>query len=365
MFEAVTAPAFRAQREDALRKALAKRILLLDGGMGTSIQGYKLEEADFRGERFAEHPSDLKGNNDLLVLTKPDVIARIHRSFIDAGSDIFETNTFNSTSISQADYGLEALAYELNYEAAKLARQVADDYMAAHPGREVFVAGGIGPTNRTASMSPDVNRPGFRAVTFNDLRLAYRQQAAGLIDGGSDTLLIETIFDTLNAKAAAFAIEELFEERGERLPLQLSVTITDAAGRTLSGQTIGAFWASMEHIKPLSIGINCALGASDMKPYLEELSALADCAVSCYPNAGLPNAFGEYDDSPEAMAAVLADFARNGWLNIIGGCCGTRPEHIRAIAEAVSDTPPRTLTAKPIAMRLSGIEAYTVESAQP
>jgi|TARA_B110000438_G_scaffold115582_2_gene113243 5-methyltetrahydrofolate--homocysteine methyltransferase len=360
MSQAVTTPAFRAEREEAFKKALAERILLLDGGMGTSIQGYKLEEEDFRGERFADHPSDLKGNNDLLVLTKPEVIAEIHRSFIDAGSDIFETNTFNSTSISQADYGLETIAYELNYEAAKLARKVADDYMKEHPEREIFVAGGLGPTNRTASMSPDVNRPGYRAVTFDDLRLAYREQAAGLLDGGCDTLLIETIFDTLNAKAAAFAVEELFEERGERIPIQLSVTITDAAGRTLSGQTISAFWASMEHIKPLSIGINCALGADDMKPYLEELSALADCAVSCYPNAGLPNAFGEYDDSPEAMAEVLADFAKSGWLNIIGGCCGTAPPHINAIANAVKEISPRDITAKPIAIRLSGIEAYTV-----
>lgn len=364
MTDPVTTPAFRAQREEALHKALANRILMLDGGMGTSIQGYKLEEDDFRGERFADHPSDLQGNNDLLVLTKPDVIAEIHRSFIDAGSDIFETNTFNCTSISQADYGLESLAYELNYEAAKLARKVADDYMAEHPDREIFVAGGLGPTNRTASMSPDVNRPGYRAVSFDDLRLAYREQAAGLIDGGSDTLLIETIFDTLNAKAAAFAIAELFEERGERLPVQLSVTITDAAGRTLSGQTISAFWASMEHITPISIGINCALGASDMRPYLEELSALANCAVSCYPNAGLPNAFGEYDDSPESMAGVLADFAKDGWLNIIGGCCGTAPAHIQAIAEAVREIPPRPITEKPVAMRLSGIESYTVESSQ-
>jgi 5-methyltetrahydrofolate--homocysteine methyltransferase len=360
MFNPVTTPAFRAQREEALHKALRERILVLDGGMGTSIQRYKLEEEDFRGERFADHPSDLKGNNDLLVLTQPDIIAKIHRAFIDAGSDIFETNTFNSTSISQADYGLEALAYELNYEAAKLARKVADDYMAEHPERQIFVAGGLGPTNRTASMSPDVNRPGFRAVSFDDLRLAYREQAAGLLDGGCDTLLIETIFDTLNAKAAAFAIEELFEERGERVPIQLSVTITDAAGRTLSGQTISAFWASMAHTKPLSIGINCALGASDMKPYLEELSELADCAVSCYPNAGLPNAFGEYDDSPEAMGKVLGDFAQSGWLNIIGGCCGTEPSHIEAIAKAVAPHPPRPITGRPVAMRLSGLEAYTV-----
>lgn len=358
----VTSPTFRAQREEVLKRLLGEQILLLDGGMGTSIQRFRLSEEDFRGQRFADHPSDLKGNNDLLVLTKPEVIAQIHRSFLEAGSDMIETNTFNATSISQADYGLEALAYELNYEAAKLTRKVADAFMAEHPEREVFVAGGMGPTARTASMSPDVNRPGFRAISFEDLCRAYRDQAAGLLDGGADTLLIETIFDTLNAKAAIFALEEIFAERGFRVPVQLSVTITDAAGRTLSGQTIGAFWASIAHARPLSVGINCALGADDMKPYVAELSGFADCATSCYPNAGLPNAFGEYDDTPVHMASVLGGFADEGWLNIVGGCCGTGPEHIAAIAAAMKGKAPRRIPVVPPVMRLSGLEAFTVEA---
>lgn len=354
--------AFRSSREAALRRALEERVLVLDGGMGTEIQRYKLTEADFRGERWADYDRELKGNNDLLVLTKPEVIAEIQRSFLEAGSDIIETNTFNATVISQADYGLESCARELNVAAAQLSREVADTFMAEHPGRDVFVAGGLGPTNRTASMSPDVNRPGFRAVSFDDLRAAYKEQAEGLLEGGVDTLLIETIFDTLNAKAAIFAVEEVFAERGYRVPVQLSVTITDAAGRTLSGQTIGAFWASVAHARPFSVGINCALGAADMKPYLEELAGLADCATSCYPNAGLPNAFGEYDDSPEQMAGILGDFARAGWLNIVGGCCGTRPDHIAAIAATMRSIPPRKIPKKAPAMRLSGLEAFTVES---
>jgi 5-methyltetrahydrofolate--homocysteine methyltransferase len=363
MYQAVTTPVFRAAREAALRQALAERILLLDGGMGTEIQGHTLAEADFRGERFASAPGELKGNNDLLVLTRPEVIAAIHRAFLEAGSDLIETNTFNANAISQADYGLEKEAGALNYAAARLAREVADAFMREHPGREVWVAGGIGPTNRTASMSPDVNRPGFRAVSFEDLRRAYREQAEGLLDGGVDTFLVETVFDTLNAKAAIFALEELFTERGFRIPVQLSVTITDAAGRTLSGQTIEAFWASVAHARPLSVGINCALGAADMKPYVEDLAELADCAVSCYPNAGLPNAFGEYDDSPAHMASVLGGFARAGWLNIVGGCCGTTPVHLRAIAEAVEGVRPRAIPAKAPVMRLSGLEPYSVETA--
>ncbi len=362
MFSMVTTPAFRAAREAALRRALAERILLLDGGMGTSIQAYRLGEADFRGERLADAEGELKGNNDLLVLTRPDVIAEIHRSFLAAGSDLIETNTFNATTISQADYQLQSFAGELNYAAAKLARETADAFMAEHPGREVFVAGGLGPTNRTASMSPDVNRPGYRAVSFEDLRVAYREQVEALLAGGVDTLLVETIFDTLNAKAAIFAISEVFEDQGFEVPVQLSVTITDAAGRTLSGQTIGAFWASVMHARPFSVGINCALGAADMRPYVEELASLADCAVSCYPNAGLPNAFGEYDDSPEHMASVLGEFAAAGWLNIVGGCCGTTPVHIAAIAEATRPHPPRRLRERSPAFRLSGLEAFVLEA---
>jgi len=333
---------------------------MLDGAMGTSIQAFRLSEAEFRGERFADHPKDLRGNNDLLVLTQPQVIAQIHRSFLDAGADIIETNTFNSTSISQADYGLEASAYELNVAAARLAREVAEAFMAEHPDREVFVAGGIGPTNRTASMSPDVNNPGFRAVTFEDLRLAYYEQAKGLVEGGADTLLVETIFDTLNAKAAIFALENLFDDLGFRVPVQLSVTITDAAGRTLSGQTVEAFWNSVAHARPLSVGINCALGAADMRPYVEELSRIAACATSCYPNAGLPNAFGEYDDTPEHMAEVLGAFVREGLINIVGGCCGTTAAHIRAIAEAVAGMAPRQPAECAPALRLSGLEPLTV-----
>lgn len=349
-----------ASREAVLRRLLQERVVILDGAMGTSIQAFRLSEADFRGGRFADHPKDLRGNNDLLVLTRPQVIAQIHRSFLDAGADIIETNTFNSTSISQADYGLEASAYELNVAAARLAREVAEAFMAEHPGREVFVAGGIGPTNRTASMSPDVNNPGFRAVTFEDLRLAYYEQAKGLVDGGADTLLVETIFDTLNAKAAIFALENLFDDLGFRLPVQLSVTITDAAGRTLSGQTVEAFWNSVAHARPLSVGINCALGAADMRPYVEELSRIADCATSCYPNAGLPNAFGEYDDTPEHMAKVLGAFASEGLINIVGGCCGTTPDHIRAIAAEVAAMSPRQPAQRPAALRLSGLEPLTI-----
>ncbi len=364
MSGANTERAFREEREAKLQAVLKERILLLDGGMGTSIQALKLSEEDFRGERFADYEADLKGNNDLLVLTRPEAIADIHRSFIAAGADIIETDTFNSTSISQADYGLAELAYELNFEAAKLARAVADAWMKEHPGREVFVAGGVGPTSRTASMSPDVNRPGYRAVTFDQLREAYRQQIEGLIDGGADTLLIETIFDTLNSKAAIYAAEEVFAARGYRVPVQLSVTITDAAGRTLSGQTIGAFWTSVAHARPLSVGINCALGASDMRPYVEELSRIADTCTSCYPNAGLPNAFGEYDDTPEQMAGVLGQFAREGWLNIVGGCCGTTPEHIAAIAEAVAGVPPRVPPSIAPALRLSGLEEFVAEETQ-
>src|SRR4051794_40207005 len=305
---------------------LAKRILVLDGAMGTMVQRHQLTEADFRGERFREHPRDLRGNNDVLVLTRPDVIAGIHRQYLEAGADIIETNTFSGTVVAQADYALEPLVYELNLEGAKLARAACDEYTAKDPSRPRFVAGSMGPTNRILSISPDVNNPAFRNVTFDELREAFKEQARGLIDGGCDLLLLETIVDTLNAKAAIVALEELFGERGRRLPLLISATITDRSGRTLSGQTIDAFWTSVAHASPLSVGLNCALGARDLRPYVEELARLAGCYVHCYPNAGLPNAFGEYDERPADTAGTLGEFAAHGLLNIVGGCCGTTPE---------------------------------------
>lgn len=343
-----------------LTSLLKERIVYLDGAMGTEIQNLNLEEADFRSERFKDHSGDLKGNNDILVMTKPDAISGIHRAFLDAGADIIETNTFNANRISQADYNLEDIIYELNKTAAEVARKSADEYR-KDTGEPAFVAGGLGPTNRTASLSPDVNNPGYRAVTFEELKEAYYEQAEGLIDGGVDVLLIETIFDTLNAKAAIFALEELFDKRGERLPIMLSVTITDASGRTLSGQTVEAFWNSVAHSQPLSVGINCALGAEEMRPYVEELSKIADCHVSCYPNAGLPNAFGEYDDSPEHMASVLASFADEGWLNIVGGCCGSQPKHIAEIRKQSVDYAPRVIPEIEIASRFSGLEANEIK----
>ena len=339
---------------------MSERILVLDGAMGTMIQKETLEEEDFRGERFIDHPSDLKGNNDLLSITRPEVIASIHRRFLEAGADIIETNTFNSTRISQADYKMEDLAAELNTASARLARQVVDEFHAAHPERECFVAGALGPTNRTASLSPDVNRPEYRAVTFNELVEAYYEQIEALVEGGVDLLLPETTFDTLNLKAAIFALESFFDKTGVRLPVWISVTITDASGRTLSGQVVEAFWNSVSHARPLAVGINCALGAEDMRPYIEELSGLADCALSCYPNAGLPNAFGEYDQDPDHMAAILEPFAANGWLNIIGGCCGTTPTHIAAIREKLCKFPPRSIPSIPSHTRLSGLEALTI-----
>lgn len=347
--------------EKRLRALLEERILILDGAMGTMVQGYKLEEEAFRGERYADHGHDLRGNNDILVLTRPEVIEEIHRGFLEAGADILETNTFNANRISQADYGLEEEAYAINKAAAEVAWRSVKAWHAQGNDREIFVAGGIGPTNRTASLSPDVNNPGYRAVDFDELRRAYREQAEGLADGGVDLFLIETIFDTLNAKAAVFALEELFEERGRRWPVMISVTITDASGRTLSGQTVEAFWNSIAHTKPLSVGINCALGAKEMAPYVEELSRVADTHISCYPNAGLPNAFGEYDDTPEHMASVLADFAREGWLNIVGGCCGSTPEHIAEIARRVAEFPPHKVHPVPVASRFSGLEPVRIE----
>jgi 5-methyltetrahydrofolate--homocysteine methyltransferase len=344
-----------------LDRLLDTRILVLDGAMGTMIQRHALTEADFRGDRFAGHPGDLEGNNDLLGLTRPDVIAGIHRAYLDAGADVIETNTFNANAISQADYGLEALAYEMNLEAARLARRVADDVSRETPDRPRFVAGAIGPTNRTLSISPDVNNPAVRAVTFAQLRKAYADQARGLLDGGADVLLVETIFDTLNAKAALVAIGDVFEAAGRELPVLISVTITDRSGRTLSGQTIDAFWVSIAHADPFCVGINCALGASDMRPFLVDLAQIAGCRVSCYPNAGLPNAFGGYDERPETTAALLREFAEAGLVNLVGGCCGTTPAHIAAIARAVAGVPPRrVVTEERNVARFAGLETLTI-----
>jgi len=385
-------PSAHSDAQAALDALLHERIAILDGGMGTMIQERGLTEADFRNPALADHPQDLKGNNDLLCLTRPDVIEDIHYRYFAAGADIATTNTFSSTTIAQADYRLEHLVPDLNRAAAQLACRAArraekeaaaiqtpaigDDAptnaRAARtaspnkkiedpPPRRCFVAGGIGPTNRTASMSPDVNRPDFRAVTFDQLAQAYREQAAALIEGGVDLLLIETIFDTLNAKAALFAIEQLFDELGRRLPVMISVTITDASGRTLSGQTIAAFYHSIRHTQPFSVGINCALGGAQMRPYLEELASLAECYTTCHPNAGLPNAFGGYDETPADMAKVLGDFAAHGFVNIAGGCCGSTPEHIRAIAAACATHRPRTPLPHSHALRLSGLEPLVIQ----
>ena len=345
-----------------IEAVLNERIVVLDGAMGTMIQRRGLGEADFRGARFADHPQDLKGDNDLLVLTRPDVVEAIHDEFLAAGADVIETNTFNGTAISQSDYGLGAIAYELNVEAARLARRAAERWTERTPDRPRFVAGALGPTNRTLSISPDVNDQTFRATTFDALRDAYAEQARGLVDGGCDLLLIETIFDTLNAKAAIVAVQEVLEAQAADLPLMLSVTITDRSGRTLSGQTIDAFWVSVAHARPLSVGINCALGAREMRPYLAELARIADVRISCYPNAGLPNAFGEYDERPEETARLLREFAESGFVNLVGGCCGTTPDHVRAIAAAVADAPPRRLPAPagPRVTEYSGLERLAV-----
>jgi 5-methyltetrahydrofolate--homocysteine methyltransferase len=326
-----------------LHRHLSHRLLVLDGAMGTMIQRYKLTDADFRGERLRDHAREQKGNSDVLALTRPDVIGAIHRDYLSAGADIIETNTFTGTAIAQADYGLESLVYELNVAGARIAREAADEWTAKTPDKPRFVAGSIGPTNRTLSISPDVNNPAYRAVTFDEMRAAYEEQVRGLVDGGVDLLLLETIFDTLNAKAAIFAVENVFEERGTRLPLIISVTITDRSARTLSGQTLDAFYTSVRHAKPLAVGINCALGARDMRPYMAELARIAECYVSSYPNAGLPNAFGEYDERAEETGRLLRDFTASGFVNIVGGCCGTTPDHIRAIAAAVEGIAPRPL----------------------
>jgi 5-methyltetrahydrofolate--homocysteine methyltransferase len=326
-----------------IQQEIQKRILVLDGAMGTMLQRYNFSEEDFRGERFKNFPHSLKGNNDLLSLTQPQAIRDVHAQYFAAGADIVETNTFSGTTIGMADYHLEDFVYELNYESAKIAREVADEFTAKDPDKPRFVAGSIGPTNRTASMSPDVNDPGFRAVTFDDLRIAYKQQVEALIDGGCDLLLVETIFDTLNAKAALFAIEEVKEDRNIDIPIMVSGTITDASGRTLSGQTVEAFLISISHIPLLSVGFNCALGADQLKPYLKRLSRNTSLNISAHPNAGLPNAFGQYDQTPEEMQALIREYLQDNLINIIGGCCGTTPDHIRLIAEVASQFEPRKI----------------------
>src|ERR1051326_5492400 len=349
-----------SQRAQALQQLLRERIVIIDGAMGTMIQQHTLDEAAYRGERFKNWPRDLKGNNDLLSLTQPGIIQEIHRQYFEAGADIIETNTFTSTSISMADYGMEKLAFELNLAAAHNARTAASAFMAEHPGRVCFVAGALGPTNKTASLSPDVNNPAFRAINYDQLVEAYYEQTRGLMEGGVDVLLVETVFDSLNSKAALFAIDKYFEENGERVPVMVSFTITDRSGRTLSGQTVEAYWNSISHMNLLSVSINCALGAKQMRPYIEELSGLASVYTSCYPNAGLPNAFGGFDETPHLMAKDLHEFAVNGWLNIVGGCCGSTPAHIRAIAEAVRDCAPRVPPEIEPYTRLSGLEALTI-----
>ncbi len=345
-----------------LEQALQQGILLLDGGMGTMIQAYRLQDSDYRGQRFKDFPHDLKGNNDLLCLTQPEIIKAIHSAYLDAGADLIETNSFNSTAISLADYHQSELAYEFNLAAAQLARQAADEASLKTPHKPRFVVGVLGPTSRTASLSPEVNDPGYRNVTFDALVAAYRVAIRGLDEGKVDALMIETIFDTLNCKAAIFAVEKYFAENNKRLPLMISGTITDASGRTLSGQTTEAFWNSVQHARPLSIGLNCALGAAALRPYIQELAKIAPTYTSLHANAGLPNAFGEYDETPEAMAAVVKEFAQSGFINIVGGCCGTTPAHIRAIAEAVKSLPARPLPIIPKACRLSGLEPLTIDA---
>lgn len=351
------------ERFDALLKAAGHRILVLDGAMGTMIQYEKLQETDYRGERFSDWPSDLKGNNELLNLTQPHIIRNIHNKFFEAGADIIETNSFNGTQISMADYDMQSLAYELSLESAKIARAAADEWTEKTPEKPRFVAGAIGPLNKTLSISPDVNNPGFRAVTFDEVVEAYVEQIGALIDGGVDLLLIETVFDTLNAKAAIFAAEEVFEARGIKLPIMISFTVTDMSGRNLSGQTIEAFWYSVRHANPFSIGLNCAFGAEHLRPHAVALAAIADTRVCVYPNAGLPNELGEYDEEPEDTAGHLGTWAEEGLLNITGGCCGTTPAHIAAIAKAVEGLTPRAMPNIEPAMRLSGIDPAVLLSA--
>jgi 5-methyltetrahydrofolate--homocysteine methyltransferase len=355
-----TLPYRNPEQTGRIRQSLAERILVFDGAMGTMIQARGLVDTDFHGDRFADHGMPLKGNNDILSLTRPDLIRDIHRSFLEAGADLIETNTFNATSISQADYGTEGLSRELNRASSRIARAAVDAFMEANPGRECYVVGALGPTNRTASLSPDVNRPEFRNVTFDGLRAAYSEAALGLIEGGADLLVVETVFDTLNCKAALFGIGETFDELGYRLPVIVSGTIVDASGRTLSGQTVEAFWNSIRHARPFAVGLNCALGAAELRPWIQELARVAECPVSLYPNAGLPNELGEYDDTPEHMSRLLGEFARDGLLNLVGGCCGTTPAHIAAIANAVLGQAPRPLPEREAWCRLSGLEPFTI-----
>jgi len=348
----------RDARTAALAAAARERILIIDGAMGTMIQQHKFSEADYRGQRFKDWPRDVKGNNDLLALTQPKIIQEIHEQYLAAGADIVETNTFNAQVISMADYGMEELSAEINLQAARLARAACDTWEAKDPTRPRFVAGAVGPTNRTASISPDVNNPGYRNVSFDELRAAYTSQVKALIEGGSDLILIETIFDTLNAKAAGMATLDAFDETGVTLPIMISGTITDLSGRTLSGQTATAFWYSMRHLRPLSIGLNCALGAEPMRPYIAELAAVADVLVSAYPNAGLPNAMGEYDETPHDMACQIEPWARDGLVNIVGGCCGSTPEHIAHVKAHVEKYKPRVAPKIAPKMRLSGLEPF-------
>ncbi len=326
-----------------IKNTIEKRILVLDGAMGTMLQQYNFSESDYRGDRFKDYPTSLKGNNDLLSLTQPEAIAEIHKKYLEAGADIIETNTFSGTSIAMADYNMEDLVYELNFESAKIAKKVAEEFTKQNPDKPRYVAGSMGPTNKTASLSPDVNKPEYRAITFEELRKSYKEQVEALIDGGVDVLLVETIFDTLNAKAALFAIEEVKEERNIDIPIMVSGTITDASGRTLSGQTVEAFLASISHIPLLSVGFNCALGAEQLKPYLQRLSRKTQFYTSAHPNAGLPNAFGEYDQSPEEMKNLIEDYLKDGIINVIGGCCGTNPDHIKAIADVALKYQPRQI----------------------
>ena len=347
-------------RAKLLQDALENRILVLDGAMGTMIQAKRFNEEDFRGELFKNIKNEIKGNNDILALTQPDAICDIHKEYLEAGSDIIETNSFNATSISQSDYQMEDVVYDLNVACAKVARKAADEFSALTPDKPRFVAGVLGPTSRTASLSPDVNDPAFRNVSFDELVVSYQEATEGLMDGGSDIILIETVFDTLNAKAAIFAVEKTFDEKGIRLPVMISGTITDASGRTLSGQTAEAFWYSVRHANPISIGFNCALGAKELRQHVVSLSKIADTAVSAHPNAGLPNEMGEYDESPEEMTEQLEEWAQSGLVNIIGGCCGTTPEHIKSICDAVSNIAPRKAPEIEPHMRLSGLEPFTV-----
>lgn len=345
-------------RIQQLYQSVRERILMLDGGMGTEIQALKLTEEDFRGERFRDHPSELQGNNDVLALSQPDKLMQIHRNYFAAGADIGETNTFAATSISQADYGLEDLAYEMNYKSACLLREVAAEF--STPTRPRFVAGVLGPTNKTCSISPDVNDPSFRDIDFDQIRASYEEAAAGLLDGGADLLFVETVFDTLNAKAALFALQEIISIRQQHIPIMVSGTITDRSGRTLSGQTPTAFLYSINHAEPFSVGLNCALGADEMRQYVAEIASEADCYVSAHPNAGLPNAFGEYEETPERMAEQIGEWARAGIINIVGGCCGTTPTHIKAISEAIDGVEPRCPMANTKQLRLAGLEPFVV-----